>query len=55
MTVYLVSKEEGDFGGIFRVLQYGLNDLQHGCDAWRREEGEERGGGGEGEGRVRGG
>lgn len=48
MTVYLVSKEEGDFGGIFRVFQYGLNDLQHGRDAWRgRRE--------EGEGRVRGG
>lgn len=47
MTVYLVSKEKRDSGGIFRVLQYGLNDLQHGCDAWRerREEGEERRGG----------
>ena len=31
---HLVGEEQGDSGGITRVLEHRLDDLQHGCDAW---------------------
>jgi len=30
---HLVGEEQGDSGGITRVLEHRLDDLQHGCDA----------------------